>query len=89
MILINFKLFCSIWKTHIEYNRNQITNEDLDIILHKAYVGYKNWCKELYELSVEDWICEFYQDLEIDSHNMCLKSKLKGLKDLAYKSKLK
>lgn len=87
---INFGAFKEILTKILTFNKVRFNNEaEYDDFYHHAYIQYKESIREYCVESVEEWASHFYQDLNINEHGLCLSSKLKGLKDLAGKSKIK
>lgn len=87
---INFGSFKAKLNNILTFNKVRFDNQsEYDDFYHHAYIQYKESIREYCVESVEEWASHFYQDLHIDEHGLCLSSKLKGLKDLASKSKIK
>ena len=87
---INFSTFKDKIKNLLTFSKYRFDNDDeYDDFYQNAYIEYKISIREYCVEPVEEWAKRFYQDLEIETHGLCLSSKLKGLKDLASKSKIK
>lgn len=87
---MNFSTFKEIIKKVLTFSKYRFDKyAEYDDFYHHAYIQYKESIREYCVESVEEWAEHFYQDLDIDEHGLCLSSKLKGLKDLASKSKIK
>jgi len=86
---MNYNNFCNIFKKLITVDVRVMNADDCEQLMQDAYVEYKNFIKELYHLTVEEWIEHNYLEFEIETHDLCLSSKLKGLKDLALRNKNK
>ncbi len=87
---INFGTFKVELTKVLTFNKVRFNDEaEYSDFYHSAYIQYKESIREYVVESVEEWANRFYQDLNIDEHGLCLSSKLKGLKDLANKSKIK
>lgn len=87
---INYAEFTRLIKSMITFDiREFSTPQCLDDFCQRAYIEYKKFIRELRHLEPSAWIEFFYEEHEIETHYMCLSSKLKGLKDLALKNKKK
>jgi len=86
---MNYNNFCNIFKKLITVDVRVVNEDNYKELTQNAYVEYKTFIKELYHLTVEDWIEHNYLEFEIETHDLCLSRKLKGLKDLALKNKKK
>jgi|11_taG_2_1085331.scaffolds.fasta_scaffold04513_5 hypothetical protein len=87
---INYKTFKTTLSKLLTFNKVRFDKPaEYDDFYNRAYIQYKESIREYCIESVEEWASHFYQDLDIDEHGLCLSSKLKGLKDLASKSKIK
>ena len=87
---INFSTFKAKIKKVLTFSKYRFDNDDeYNDFYHHAYIQYKESIREYCVESVEEWASHFYQDLDIDEHGLCLSRKIKGLKDLASKSKIK
>lgn len=85
---MNYSSFCEIFMQLITVDVRILNTDDCEELMQDAYVEYKTFIKELYILTIEEWIEHHYQEFEIETHNLCLSSKLKGLKDLALRNKI-
>jgi len=87
---INYAEFTLLIKRAITFDvREFSTHQCLDDFCQVAYVEYKKFIRELRYLEPLAWIEFFYEEHEIETHYMCLTSKIKGLKDLALKNNQK
>lgn len=88
MAFTNFGLFKLKFGELITLNTNVFKYADeIDKLIQAAHVKYENFIKEFIHVSIERWINYNYSEYELDTHNMCLSSKLDGLRNLALKNK--
>ncbi len=85
---MNFTNFLIVFCDKIIAHKN-LSDERLTELHHDSYIKYKNFCNELHYMNPNEWFEFFFQDFDLETHDFMLKSKLKGLYDLAKKSKIK
>ena len=86
--LIDYLGFVGVIVGAMTFDIREFTTPDcFDDFYQQAYIDYKTFIKELYYLPVVEWLEFFYQEWEIETHHVCLNSKLEGLKNLALKNK--